>query len=376
VVRQANARLAAHQQIQGYTVWPEPDFPRTHTLKVRKRAVLDRVLALRANGPTDPSAAIEPPTSAAPAGTAGADPLARLHRLMAEAAGVPIEQITAGAALGTDLGLDSLGRVELLAAIEGELGLYLDEATVGPATTVGELQAQILGQARGARPELPTWPVAGPAAALRPLLQAPALAAARLIAPAQVEGTEHLAALKPPVLFVANHTSHLDTPTVLRALPARFRRRTAVAAAADYFFTGHALGPALALVFNAFPFSRTTAIRPTLEHCAWLLDRGWSILLYPEGTRSTTGELAPFKSGVGLLAVELGASVVPIHTDGLVRVLPKGATVPRPGRARVRIGPPLKFAADTPYDAAAARIEAAVRALDGRTADQLKRGGS
>jgi 1-acyl-sn-glycerol-3-phosphate acyltransferase len=136
-----------------------------------------------------------------------------------------------------------------------------------------------------------------------------------------------------------------------------------VAAAADYFFSRRWLGVTVGLLLNAFPFSRTTAVRPTLEHCAGLLDQGWSILLYPEGTRSTTGRLGPFKSGVGLLAVDLEVPVVPIHVQGLERILPKGRTVPRRGSVRVAFGPPLRFPPGTPYNEAAAQIEEAVRSL-------------
>lgn len=147
----------------------------------------------------------------------------------------------------------------------------------------------------------------------------------------------------------------------LKALPGRIRGRVAVAAAADYFFTRTMLGAAVALVLNAFPFSRSTAVRPTLEHCASLLDRGWSILLYPEGTRSTTGQIGSFKAGVGLLAVELDVPVVPVRIEGLERILPKGRTLPRRGRATITFGRPLRFEAGTSYNAATTEIEEAVR---------------
>jgi hypothetical protein len=84
-------------------------------------------------------------------------------------------------------------------------------------------------------------------------------------------------------------------------------------------------------IVNAFPFSRTDSIRPSLEHCARLLDRGWSILIYPEGTRSITGQMGPFKSGVGLMAVELGVPVVPVNISGTYQLLPKGRAIPRRG---------------------------------------------
>jgi long-chain acyl-CoA synthetase len=174
--------------------------------------------------------------------------------------------------------------------------------------------------------------------------------------------------LTPPVLFVANHTSHLDSAVLIRALPRAWRRRLAVAAAADYFFSRQFLGTSVALALNAFPFSREGNIRPTIEHSAWLLDHGWSILIFPEGTRSTSGEMAPFKAGTGLLAVELQVPVVPVRLTGLGKVLPKGQLVPRRGHVTVHIGPALRFAAGTPYAEATLAVEAAVRALEPTTA--------
>jgi 1-acyl-sn-glycerol-3-phosphate acyltransferase len=138
-----------------------------------------------------------------------------------------------------------------------------------------------------------------------------------------------------------------------------------VAAAADYFFSRPLLGGAAALLVNAFPFARTGSIRPSLAACARLADAGWSILLYPEGTRTPDGALGAFHPGAGLLAVELGLPVVPIYLDGLFQVLPKGRHIPRPGRVAVCFGPPLRFAPATPHGEAAAAIEAAVRALAG-----------
>ncbi|MGH2387628.1 MAG: lysophospholipid acyltransferase family protein, partial [Chloroflexota bacterium] len=154
-----------------------------------------------------------------------------------------------------------------------------------------------------------------------------------------------------------------DSPVLLRALPRAWRRHLAVAAAADYFFTKQMLGRGVALALNAFPFSREGNIRPTIEHCAWLLDHGWSILLFPEGTRSPNGEMGPFKAGAGLLAVELGVPVVPVRLSGLHGLLPKGRVMPHRSRVTVRFGSPLCCARGTPYPEAAAAIEAAVRAL-------------
>lgn len=200
---------------------------------------------------------------------------------------------------------------------------------------------------------------------LRTLLQAPTFALLNALAPTHIYGREAVENLKSPVLLVANHTSHLDTPVLLRAFPANLRHRVAVAASADYFFSRPWLGAGVALWFNAFPFSRTTCAgaRATIERCSRLVDEGWSILLYPEGTRSTSGEMGAFKPGIGLLARELGVPVVPIYTDGLYNILPKGQSKPCYGNVAVHFGEPLTIHHTTCYRDATRHIEQAVRAL-------------
>ena len=352
IARDANSRLAPHQRVRSVTVWPDDDFPLSFSLKVKRHEVLARVQELRAGDRTEPA-----PT---PGSESEEDPL---RNLIARVTGIRENDVLPESTLSDDLGLDSLATVELLAAIESEFGVYIDESSVGPETTVANLHTLLAARDGRARPTFPRWPVSRPAHAVRRLLQPPAFAAFSVLAPTRIPGAGHLATLPAPVVFAANHSSHLDTPVVLNALPARVRRTVAVAAAADYFFANRALGSAASLLLNAFPFSRETAVRPTLEHCGWLLDRGWSILLFPEGTRSTTGEMAPFKAGVGLLAVELAAPIVPVRIRGAFDMLPKGRAVPRPGRVAVAFGSPITFDRDTPYETAASLIEQAVRDL-------------
>lgn len=205
--------------------------------------------------------------------------------------------------------------------------------------------------------------ISGPGRLARDVLQPPTLAVLDLLAPAVVYGREALDALKGPVLLAANHTSHLDTPVILHALPHTRRRYVAVAAAADYFFTRPRLGAMAALLFGAVPFARGRNAWVSLNECAGLLGAGWSILLYPEGTRTTNGRIGPFRPGVGFLAVEAGIPVVPIRTEGLFGIFPKGGRLPHPGRVTVYFGPPLRFTRDMSHRAATAAIEAAVRAL-------------
>ena len=147
IVRSANAALADHQRVQGFTVWLEEDFPRTHTLKVKKQVVLDRLLRER-DGDRDEAAA--PPA-------ARAAPVNDVHRIAATLSEMPADQVGDDSTLADDLGLDSLGRVELLSAIEQELGAYVDDDRVGPETTLAELTAMVREGAQVQPMRFPKW---------------------------------------------------------------------------------------------------------------------------------------------------------------------------------------------------------------------------
>lgn len=357
IIQQANERLAEHQRIRDFTVWPFESFPLTHTLKVKKQEVMDYVLKQIAG---------DAPAGLAPAAEKVSG-ISLLYRLLADLAEIPPESIHPSMTLEEDFKLDSLGRVELLAAIEAELGTYVDESSISPETTVEELEALVTSAGSASKEEIHLeWPLNRTVRLCRAVVQEflvfPLL---KLTAPIEVKGRENLRGLAQPVLFAANHQSHLDTPIILASLPGSWRRRIAVAAAADFWFAAGRSRTFLAtLVVNAFPFSRTDAIRPTLEHCSRLLDRGWSVLIYPEGTRSETGEMGPFKSGAGLMAVELGVPVVPVHIRGTHTVLPKGRAIPKRGRVSVQIGKPLRFPVKVQYCDATTALEEAEKSLE------------
>ena len=296
---------------------------------------------------------------------ADVDRRSRLLRLLAELA-------PAGAGIGPDsdltldLALDSLARVELAVRLESELGLSVEDGDLAAAATVGELlQLVEAGEVVSPPVVFPSWALRRPARAARACLQAAILLPAHAVAcrPFRVDGLEHLDGLESPVLLVANHSSHFDTPSILRALPRRLRARVAVAAAADYFFRTRFLAVVTPLLLNAFPFSREGSVRSSLEHCGDLADQGWSVLVYPEGTRSPDGRLQPFRTGIGLLATDLRVPVVPIGVQGTLAVLPKGRRRPRRGPVTVRFGPPLQPAAGEGRIEAVSVLEQAVARL-------------
>ncbi|WP_426247137.1 lysophospholipid acyltransferase family protein [Nocardioides sp. LHG3406-4] len=157
-----------------------------------------------------------------------------------------------------------------------------------------------------------------------------------------VEGLDVLERLEGPVIFVANHASHLDTPLILLSLPDEWRRRTAVAAAADYFFDTWWRAVGSAVVFNTFPIERRGGTMATTPD--EVLADGWCLVIFPEGTRSPDGFVGKFQLGAAHLAVKNGVPVVPIAHRGTFAAMPRGQSWPSPGRRRltVRFGDPVR----------------------------------
>ena len=179
----------------------------------------------------------------------------------------------------------------------------------------------------------------------------------------KVIGREHLDELEEPVLICPTHASHFDFSALRLALGPGHRRRLAPAVAADYFGANR-IRWFFAAWLGAFPFNRSgRGGAESFAAAERLLDAGWSVLVFPEGTRSRTGEIGRFRPGIGLLAVRSGRQVLPVRIVGIHRVLPPGAMLPRRGRVEVRFGAPLRATRDENPRAFTARLEAAIRAL-------------
>jgi 1-acyl-sn-glycerol-3-phosphate acyltransferase len=149
-------------------------------------------------------------------------------------------------------------------------------------------------------------------------------------------GREKLSALKEPVILVANHASHMDTPVILSALPRRLRKRTAVAAAADYFYRNRLVASVVSLIFNTVPIERKGGgLAKDGSHLDRLLDQGWNLLLYPEGTRSRSGGPGRVRRGAAVLASAHNLSIIPIRVTGTAEAMPPGRLWPRRLRGRL-----------------------------------------
>jgi long-chain acyl-CoA synthetase len=362
VVRLANAQLDDHQKIRRGVVWPQSELPRTEGTRKLKRAAIREWLR---TGATPQAAA------------GGGDTVAAL---LAKHAGRA--DLTSTTTID-ELGLSSLERVELMVALEDAFHTHIDEGAFAGVRDVSQLRtlverASTTAEAAGEPIAFPSWNRSLPARAVRRVcLPTWLLPLTRVFAWLRIEGREHLTPLVGPVIFAANHQSHMDTPVILAALPPRFRYRLAVAMAKEFFkahffpdqygrssrWTNSLNYYLAALFFDAFPLpQREAGARQTLRYIGEVLGDDFSVLIFPEGHRTDAGEIDRFRPGIGMIASRLAVPVVPVRIEGLERVLHQSWRMARPGKVRVAFGAPLTLAGDD-YEALAKRVEEAVRRL-------------
>ncbi|MHB8513999.1 MAG: 1-acyl-sn-glycerol-3-phosphate acyltransferase [Dehalococcoidia bacterium] len=187
----------------------------------------------------------------------------------------------------------------------------------------------------------------------------------RYCRPYAVEGAENLEGFRGPAIVIANHSSHFDTPAVLSALPERVRGKIVIAAAADKFYGSRKKRTWWYSLFHGtFPVSRGGGTKQ-LDYPLSLFRRGWSILIYPEGGRSKSGQVQRFRHGVAIMAMQAKVPVIPVYIEGLRNVMPKGEREPRPAAVSARIGSPVRLDGVASVPEGTALLEAAMRALAG-----------
>jgi long-chain acyl-CoA synthetase len=362
VIEGANQSLAEYQKIRHSFLWPERDFPRTPTQK----PILPRIreVVQNAKGGTTET-------------TLAADSVAGL---IARITGRPVQPGPPDANLETDLHLSSLDRVELMSALEERHQVDLNEAQFQDVTTVAQLE-KLLSQGSSAPIQhvFPTWPQHWLVKLLRlTIYYLLAWPATYLLAAPRIRGRENLRGLQGPVLVISNHVTYLDIAWILPALPARFRNRLATAMGGERLARMRRPSNSLSLferfmerlryflavsLFNVFPLPQQSGFLRSFAFAGNLADRGWNVLVFPEGKTAEDGNMMPFRSGIGLLAKQLNIPVVPVYLDGLFDLKQRETIFARPGHVRATIGAPVRFAADQDANEIARELERRVREL-------------
>jgi long-chain acyl-CoA synthetase len=363
----ANATLAEYQQIRKWSIWPEPDFPRTPTGKPRLA-----VIAARAAEPNLPVGA----RHAVPARQT--DPLEQL---------LSSDSSTCSSSLSS---LSSLDRMQLLSALEHRYNIEINEAAFSQANSVVDLQkliAQPAAQQNAATKNssayhYPRWTQREPVRLARLFIYYTLVwPATQFLAHPRIIGRHHLQNLKGPAIIISNHiTRRADIGLILAALPARFRHRLATAMGGESlvrmrtpprewlfakrwaFQLGYFLITAL---FNVFPLPQFSGVRQSFRFAGESADRGYSVLIFPEGAvnNSVDGRMAPFQSGIGLLAENLALPIIPMRLDGVWQMKKEHRRLASLGEITVHIGAPATFPANTSDNEIARQLAVLVRSL-------------
>ncbi|MCU1296101.1 MAG: AMP-dependent synthetase and ligase [Acidobacteriaceae bacterium] len=343
VIKRANQLLAEFQHMRTWFVWPDEDFPRTSTQKPRRNVIQEVVLAQSGKQSSGQSS--------------GGSPLAEL---IAKVSRKSVANLSESAKLDGDLNLSSLDRVGLISALEDRYQLDLSETQFAAAKTISDLERILQGKLpQRVRYHYPGWVQRWPTTWIRLfvhyLLLRPAVF---LLGWPRVKGRENLRNVRGPVLVICNHIGDVDVGFILTALPAHLRHRLATATGGEalealrtppetrnvltkiYDRTEWVLGVSL---LNLFPLPRAVGFRESFAYAGASVDRGHSILVFPEGRHTTDGKLLPFRPGIGLLANNLGIPIVPVRIDGLFEVKQAGKRFAPPGKITVKIGAPIEY---------------------------------
>ena len=347
----ANRGLAEFQRVQEWMIWPESDFPRTPTQKPIVPKIREAVMRARR---ADPGNGADSPNVA---GTNS------LSQLITQITGRSIAANSLDANFESDLGLSSLDRVELMSALEERHQVDLNGAQFQDLKTVKQLENLLAtGATEKVQYPYPRWPRNGLVTAFRLFIYyLLAWPATYLLAAPRIRGRENLRGIKGPVLVIANHVTYLDIAWVLPALPVRLRHRLATAMRGERLaemrrppasmgFFARALERLnyflVCSLFNVFPLPKQAGFLKSFNFAGDLVDRRWSILVFPEGATSENGKMAAFRGGIGLLARQLNIPVLPMYLDGLFPLKRENRILARPGQVRVTIGKPVEFSAE------------------------------
>ena len=379
VVERVNGQLEPHQRIQSASEWPDDEFPRTtSTFKTQRRKVAERLCS----------------TAGAPDRTEESG----LEQVLLSLTRRSREDLSDEHRLAEDLGLSSLERIDLLASLEDRYGIELNEGAFSNLSTIGQVREWVAGQAASTAPGRSS--AADAATAIEPRTAAgrippPRWARTRAVVvvrsamrralfhplfrhyiPLSVAGLGNLDRVVPPVIFAANHTSHLDTVALTAALPPEWQKWLAPAVRQQHFFPTHGtpewtrriglrtLYTLCCGLFNAYPLSQDLGqVRDSLRYTGELVAAGFCPLVYPEGGLTPDGSLQRCQAGIGLMSLRLEVPVVPVHLDGLFDVMSMHDSWPRRGSARIEFGSPVVPGEGEDYVQLARRIETSLRRM-------------
>lgn len=359
LITDVNKELESSQQIFHFSVWEGVDFPRLRTLKI-DRAAVEKSVTSQNSKSVKKQETIEEKQK-----------LDEITKLIAQLAEIPAHSIKDDTNLAIDLKFDSLKRVELISALEEELGISIDESLINNKTTVGQIKTLSNIEHIVSERIRSTWPRKSVATWIRTAIQDTIVFPVHSIfAPINCTGLDNFKNISEPAIFFINHIGPHDMLIPLRLLSKERRRKMAIAADSNGW-DRYGVGFFLEFLADAYPFVKAGAgIKESLEFTGELLDSGFNLLIAPEGNFSPDGSLQPFRNGTGLLGVEFGVDMIPIKISTTYReIFPDlngkiGELIPRKRRLiDVKIGKPIRFDENVDYDLATRKMEEAMKVL-------------
>lgn len=333
--------LAGYKKIRDFELRNE-ELPKTSTRKIKRKALLESIQNTKKQGDPEENMFVEEEKGEEDEFTS------RMRKIAASVVNVPDRSIKRQTNLYNDLGVDSLMKVELLSAIEKELGLIIPDDIAYEINTFGDL-VRLASEYKEGRIDDVSVKDEEINSVLRvnPLLRVSRFIStclfrifAKVYFRLEVKGSENIPG-DSSFVIACNHSSMLDFPILFSSLPLSRSQNVIAPAAQDYFYSNLFKRMVVELSFNTFAFERFGNYMKGLKICSEIIKRGRSIILFPEGTRSENGELLPFKPGIGSLASALDVAVVPTYINGIYDALPKGAFFPRPLKVTVLFGEPV-----------------------------------
>lgn len=380
--------LPSHERIATLHFW-DRELPKTSILKAKRGLIREMVQAERAVAAVSDSGGESAHIKAGERGANDSGQMgatfAAVRRIVSRQSKSPEDMLTREMHLHLDLGIDSIGKMDVLSAVESQFGLQIDGETAAKIARVSDL-LKVIGDRRP-KTNVPrrtsSWQrrltteegvsgridgtMSAPLLPMRWVVRGGVSAFMKTYVRVKVTGRENIPS-SGAFILTPNHSSHLDSPSVVKAVGGK--RRVWVAGAEDYFFNTRLKRLVFGRLLDTIPFDRQADGVLGLRRCGEALDRRDGLLIFPEGTRSTTGELQRFKIGVAVLAMARNVPIIPVFIDRAYVLFPKGHRFIRPGTIRVAFGrpiyPPDPNENNDCYEAFRAltrRVEAAVASL-------------
>lgn len=355
IIKSANSQLSSYQQIQNFTIWPLEDFPRTSTMKIKKNLVL----TLIEKKPKKKEKII----------TTKED---KLYSIISKIKNINIGKIKPNSILYYDLKLSSIDRIELVSEIEQEFNVDIEEDLITNQTTIKQLRNIIEKRTSQKKQVFRRWTLILPIKIIRYIAQILIIfPITRLFCSIKTQGKENLKDLKNPLIFVSNHTSHFDTTVILSQLPFRFKTNIAIATLEEFFQAKKPFKKLIKIIFynfgtiflNLYMFPQTKGFVKSIKYTGELIDKNYSILIFPEGERTLNNKMNPFKHGIGIIASNMKVPIIPIKLEGLFEILPRYSNFPKKkGKVILKFGKPLYLTSQSYIDITK-KIEVAIKSL-------------